>query len=97
MLNAGEKRILEFLKQFIGNISNEEVGHFLRFVTGSSVCSTKKIQKTFNRASGFACCPIAHICAFTLELSTDHANYMQFSSEMRAVLSDKSSWFMDAI
>ena len=97
MLNAGEKRVLQFLQQFIGNISNEEVGHFLRFVTGSSVCPTKKIQITFNRASGFARRPIAHTCALTLELSTDYANYMQFSSEMRAVLSDESSWFMDAI
>ena len=62
-----------------------------------SVCPTKKIQITFNRVSGFARRPIAHMCAFTLEISTDYTNYMRFSSEMNAVLSDESSWFMDAI
>lgn len=97
MLHAGEKRVFQFLQQFIGNISNEDVGHFLRFVTGSSVCPTKKIQITFNRVSGLARRPIAHTCAFTLEISTDYTNYMQFSSEMKAVLSDESSWFMDAL
>ena len=97
MLNAGEKRVFQFLQQFIGNSSNADIGHFLRFVTGSSVCPTKKIQITFNRVSGFARRPIAHTCAFTLEISTDYTNYVQFSSEMKAVLSNESSWFMDAI
>ena len=73
-LDAGEKRILQFLQQFIGNISNENVGHFLRFITGSSICPTNKIQITFNCASGFARRPTAHTCAFTVELSTDYAN-----------------------
>ena len=53
--------------------------------------------KRFNRVSGLARRPIAHTCAFTLEISTDYTNYMQFSTEMKAVLSDESSWFMDAL
>ena len=97
ILNAGEKRVFHFLQQFIGNISNADIGHFLRFVTGSSVCPTKKIQITFNHVSGFAHRPIAHTCAFTLKISTDYTNYMQFSSETKAVLSHESSWFMDVI
>ena len=97
MLHAGEKKVFQFLLQFVGNMSDEDIGRFLRFVTGSSVCPTKKLQITFNRLSGFSRRPIAHTCAFTLELSTDYGNYMQFTAEMKAVLNNDSSWFMDAI
>ena len=44
MLHGGEKKVFQFLQQFIENMSNEDIGHFLRFVTGSSVCPTKKYK-----------------------------------------------------
>ena len=97
LLNPREKKVFEYLQQFIGNASTEDVGHFLRFVTGSSVCPTRKIQITFNSLSGYARRPIAHTCGFTLEISTEYSNYLQFSEEMKAVLTNKNSWIMDAI
>ena len=80
LLNPREKKVFEYLQQFIGNSSTEDVGRFLRFVTGSSVCPTRKIQI---RISGYARGPIAHTCAFTLEISTEYSNYVQFSTEMK--------------
>ena len=94
--NHSEERIFQFLQQFVGNLSTEEVGIFLRFVTGSSV-PVGKIQVTFNRLCGLGRRPIAHTCSSTLELSTDYANYMQFCAEMKTVLHDEYSWIMDAI
>ena len=41
--------------------------------------------------------PIAHICGFTVAISTEYANYMEFSEEIRAVLTNKSNWIMDVI
>ena len=92
-----EKKVFQFLLQFVGNMSDEDIGRFLRFVTGSSVCLTNKLQITFNCLSGFSSRPIAHTCVFTLELSTNYGNYMQFTAEMKAVRNHDSSWFMDAI
>ncbi|XP_065903937.1 uncharacterized protein [Dysidea avara] len=92
LLNPREKKVFEYLQQFIGNTSTEDVGNFLQFVTGSSVCPTRKIQITFNSLSGYARRPVAHTCGFTLEISTDYSNYLQFSEEMKAVLTNKNSW-----
>ena len=95
--NPSEERVFHFLQQFVGNLSTEEVGMFLRFITGSSVCLASKIQVTFNRLSGLGRRPIVHTCSSTIELSTDYLNYLQFSTEMKAVLHDEYSWIMDAI
>ena len=35
--------------------------------------------------------PIAHTCAFIIEISTEYSNYVQFSTEMKVVLSDENS------
>ena len=40
---------------------------------------------------------LVHTCAFTLEISTEYSDYMQFSTEMKVVISDENSWIMDAI
>ena len=97
VLNPREKKVFEYLLQFIGNASTEEVSHFLRFVTGSTVCPTQKIQIVFNRVSGFTRCPVGRTCGFTLEISTEYSNYMEFSEEMKTVLTNKNSWIMDII
>ena len=49
-----EQRVFRYLQQFVGNLNGEEVGNFLRFVSGSSVCPSEKLRVTFNSTSGFS-------------------------------------------
>ena len=75
----------------------EEVGLFLRFVTGSSVAIGKDISITFNNLSGLGRRPIAHTCSCLLELSVNYSTSIEFAAEFKQVLSSDLSWIMDAI
>ena len=54
---------------------------FLRFVTGSSTCSSNCLLIVFNSEEGMARRPIAHTCGFTLEVSTHYDSYYDFDGE----------------
>ena len=95
--SPSEERVFQYLQQFIGNLSVEEVGLFLRFVSGSCVCPSTKLKVSFNRLSGFARRPIAHTCGYTLELSIAYHNYIDFATELRTILHDESSRRMGAL
>ena len=86
--NAAEERIYGYLVEMIGNMPEEQLQAFLRFVKGSSVLITNQLQIKFNRLSGFARRPIAHTCDFMLELPVAYENYHDFYSEWLAVLMD---------
>ena len=43
-LNECEGRILCYLQQYIGDMSNDELSTFLRFVTGAATCSALKVS-----------------------------------------------------
>ena len=47
-VDAHEERILGYLRQFVGSMGSDALRNFLRFVTGSSVCSSLQIHVTFN-------------------------------------------------
>ena len=96
--NPGEERILAYLTSLIGNMGTNDLRNFLRFTTGSSVCTADKISVAFNSSSGLARRPIAHTCSNTLELSASYVNYHDFSTEWHAILSDTNDdwiWRMD--
>ena len=57
-----------------------ETQAFLRFVTGSSACSSYPLLVVFNSEEGIARHPIAHTCGFTLELSTQYDSYADFAT-----------------
>ena len=97
--DSKEEKVLGYLRQFIGNMRHDEVQCFLRFVTGSSACSSTSLQVTFNDQEGLVRRPIAHTCGFTLELSRRYDSYSEFSSEFSSILknSDGLSWRMDAL
>ena len=67
-MNKAQRLEFNYLRQYIGNMTLEEVCLFLRFVTGSSVCTATKIELQFNMLSGFGRRPIAHTCSNLLEL-----------------------------
>ena len=95
--NATEERILGYLRQFVGNMGADELRTFLRFATGSAVCSALKIHVAFNVLSGAARRPIAHTCTPSLELSSTYATYSEFVSEFRKCIASDYSWIMDGI
>ena len=87
-----------YLRRFIGNMTNDELRTFLRFVTGSFVINVSLITTSFNNLDGLARRPIAHTCTGSLELSSTYNTFLEFESEFRAVLADPYfSWRMDAI
>ena len=70
---------------------------FLRYVTGSCICTATGISVTFNGLEGLAHRPVVHTCSCTLELPTTYLNYADFSSEFETILKEEQSWSMDAI
>ena len=99
MTTAAEEEVWLYLRQFIGNMSRDELRAFLRFTTGSFVICLPRITVIFNKLQGIARRPIAHTCSGTLELSTCYASLPEFVGEFRAVLttSDCHTWTMDSI
>uniref|UniRef100_A0A1X7SZ26 HECT domain-containing protein n=1 Tax=Amphimedon queenslandica TaxID=400682 RepID=A0A1X7SZ26_AMPQE len=95
--NPSKEHTLLYLQQYIGNFSRNKLALFLRYATGSCVCTIGGLMVTFISLSGFARRPIAHTCACTLELPATYETYMEFKSEMDNVLSDKDSFAMSAM
>ena len=56
-----QERVLTYLRQYVGSMSNEDLGQFLRFITGSSVCMPQKDDVIFNTLTAVARRPIAHM------------------------------------
>ena len=46
--NANENRVLGYLRQFVGSMNSEDLRIFLRFCTGSTICTADKITVSFN-------------------------------------------------
>ena len=68
MSQAHQARVLQYLKEFIGNMKTEEICKFLHFTTGSSVLLNNHKSVTFNSLSGLARRPIPHTCGCIIEL-----------------------------
>lgn len=97
-INKAQRTVFGYLQQFIGSMTLEEVRVFLRFVTGSSVCTGKKIEVSYNTLSGIAQRPIAHTCSNMLELPATYQCYPEFVKEFKLVLSDDTyTWIMDSL
>ena len=65
-MDSNQQRIFTYLTSFIGNLTENEVSAFLRFVTGSSSLLAKGIQVSFNNLTGMARRPISHTCSCEL-------------------------------
>lgn len=94
---VAENRLFNFLIQFIGDLTQEELRNFLRYVTGSSVLLCKSIKVTFNGVSGLGRSPISHTCDCWLELPTTYYTYPEFKSEFLSILNSTIAWPMDAM
>ena len=96
--NPCEERVLSYLRQYVGNMHLDELRAFLRYITGSCVCTSEGIAVTFNCLDGFGRRPIAHTCSCTLELPTTYVTYTDFVTEFQSVLRNEDyAWNMDAV
>jgi hypothetical protein len=96
--SPSEELVMSYLRQYVGNMREDELRAFLRYVTGSSICASSGITVSFNCLDGAARHPLAHTCSCLLELPTTYINYEEFSSEFDAILADKEeAWRMDAL
>ena len=96
---AAQGRVFGYLTTFIGDMKQQELSSFIRFVTGNSVLIAKEITVTFNNLSGLARRPTSNTCTSTLHLPFTYGSYQEFANEFFTVLrSDVCSvWAMDAI
>lgn len=95
-----QERVYGYLRTMIGNSSSNELRLLMRFITGSSVCSSDKITVELNGLSGFARRPIAHTCDCVIELPTAYSNYDDFYNDFCCIFAqtnDEFSWRMDAL
>ena len=97
--SAAQERVFDYLVTFIGDIKQEELLGFTRFVTGCSVLVARELTVTFNGASGLGRQPFAQTCPCNLELPTSYSSYQEFAREFLGILRSDSSltWAMDAI
>ena len=65
-----EEKTWFYLRSYIGNMKNDELHRFVRFVTGSFVINVKSIRVSFNRLDGKERRPIAQTCAARLVLAS---------------------------
>ena len=94
ILDPAQDTVLGYLRQFIGNLNQEGVHRFLRFVTGASVCTSKNIQIYFHGGHF----PSANTCGPTLHLPTSYNTYTEFSSDFHHILNnDRYSWMILAV
>ena len=99
-LTKQEERVFSYLKTMVGNMKSKELRLLMRFITGSSVCTTPCIEVSFNSLSGLARRPIAHTCSCMLEIPTTYVNYDDFTKDFQAILSETDqnfAWRMDAL
>ena len=84
-----------YLRQLIGNMSMPEVRVFLRFVTGSSVCTSNTIDLTACLAFLVDLQPTPAAIAL---LPATYSSYPEFEREFQLILSDETFvWVMDAV
>lgn len=97
-VNQSQDRVYGYLLQYVGNMREDEVRNFLRFVTGSAVCSSRPINVTFNSLDGLARRPLGYTCNCTLELPITYVSYHEFITEFKSVLENEDfAWQMNAI
>ncbi len=77
--------------------NSEDLCTFLRFCTGSTICTASKITVSFNTVDGLARRPTARTCVPSLELSSTYITFPEFVNEFRGYLGNEYSWIMDAL
>lgn len=86
-----ERNCLDHLKRHIRTLEGN-VSIFLRYVTGSDVITTSKIEITFTNLDGLSRRPVAHTCGCVLELPSTYQSYVELVEDFSSVLNAKYAW-----
>ena len=91
-LSRQEEKIMDYLRRLIFSLSQELLGIFLRFITGSPYIGSN-IKVGFNaQDAGFLRRPLVNTCSPHLHLPT---SFSEFKNEFLSILNHSSEWFMD--
>ena len=93
--NAQQDAITDYLRRFIFSLNRQELSLLLRFVTGSSIVSSTKIELSFCTIDGISRSPTAFTCSGTLVLPTTYKSYIEFRQEFNNILQSSQFWYMD--
>ncbi|KAK3601262.1 hypothetical protein CHS0354_040441 [Potamilus streckersoni] len=85
-LSSGQKRAFQYLKDFLYELSPEELEIFVQFVTGKRSTPRDPIIITFSALHGFRRTPKAHTCSNLLELPATYEHYNAFKNEFKHLL-----------
>ena len=87
-------QVFSYLKRYIRGLGREELGRFLRYVTGSPIPVVEKIQVVFHvHELGSLPHPLAHTCSAVLDLpSCGYGSFSDFRSQMNSLLLNELSW-----
>lgn len=96
-LKPEEEVAFYYLKDFVGNMDQELLERFLRFVTGRPSASLSPITVSFNRAEGLAHAPKVATCSHCLVLSVCYSTLNEFKKEFTSVLLSKEAFEMHSI
>ena len=89
--------MFDYFRQFIHSLSSEKLARFLCFVTGFSVCSSKKITIQFNSLEGFQRRLTANTGGMVLHLPVSYESYSTFTSKLIQLLSNRKMWYFDLV
>ena len=95
--NMGQQRVFDYLRRCIQTLSTNELGRFLRFTTGYSVCGPVHISITFNSAQGFQRRPTTNTCTPSLTVSVTYSSFNDFYSKFQCLRRSSHLWFFDSI
>ena len=87
-LRPEEEVVVNFLSDFVRELSSEQLRLFLVWATGSSLMP-ERLLISFNGSFGLGRCPVAHTCGPNLELPTAYDDYRDFRKEFLIIISNE--------
>ncbi|XP_060577479.1 uncharacterized protein LOC132734702 [Ruditapes philippinarum] len=85
-LSRHQRRVFDFLKDLLKEMSEPELETFLHFVTGKKSIPREKITIEFTTETGKLRLPKAHTCSNMMELPASYEDYETFRSELKHLL-----------
>ena len=91
-----ERETFGYLKRFVRGLSKDDLGKFLRFVTGADVMCVDKIKITFTNICGLERRVVAHTCGAVMEIPVTYDSFVEFKEELLNILKS-GFWNMDFV
>ncbi|XP_061576483.1 uncharacterized protein LOC133442491 [Cololabis saira] len=77
-MTSKQAEVAQHLKRYVRELTEEKLGRFLRFCTGSDLLVSMVIKVEFTIQTSFTRRPIAHTCGMVLELLDSYDHFPDF-------------------